>query len=516
MFTPEEKKQIENHGISMEAIDKQIQNFKTGFPWMKVLEPAIIEKGITQISKENLEKLGDFYEEKVAQLKVMKFTPASGAASRMFKELFDFLQQGQEIRDMATLKKEYPITADVVENMESMALYDDLASAFARDNKEITQLKADGNYTAIIEKILDPDGLNYGQLPKGLIQFHKYPNENRTAVEEHLTEGSLYAKNADGKVYLHLTVSPEHKEKFEEKLKSSLPDYEKKYGVSYDVSYSVQDPATDIIAVDMNNEPFRDNLGVVFRPGGHGALLKNLGNLDADIIFIKNIDNVTTDRLKRETVEYKKALAGFLLELKEQINAFLVQFDEEEPEENLLEESMHFLKNNIGIIPPSDIIRSSIEEKKKWCRSMLNRPIRVCGMVKNEGEPGGGPFWAKNPDSSISLQIVESSQIDLKNENLKVLVERSTHFNPVDIVCSIKDYKGKKFNLEDYRDDQTGFIATKSKDGKELKAQELPGLWNGAMSGWNTVFIEVPIATFNPVKTIADLLRPGHIANVNN
>lgn len=260
----------------------------------------------------------------------------------------------------------------------------------------------------------------------------------------------------------------------------------------------------------MDNTPFRDKNGnLLFRPGGHGALIENLNDVDADVVFVKNIDNVVPDSFKCSTVIWKKVLAGVLVTLQEKIFGYLNLIETGKYSHSQIEEMIHFLQNELCIRKP-DIKDLEDAELILYIKSKLLRPIRVCGMVKNVGEPGGGPFLAVNPDGTVSLQVLESSQIDMNDPQKKALFEKGTHFNPVDLVCAVKNHKGEKYNLPDYVDKNTGFISHKSKDGRELKALELPGLWNGAMSNWNTVFVEVPISTFNPVKTVNDLLRPEH------
>jgi len=347
-------------------------------------------------------------------------------------------------------------------------------------------------------------------LPKGLLKFHKYTEGARTAVEEHLVEGALYAKRSDGSVHIHLTVSPEHLHLFEQTINKVKAVYEQKYNVTYNISYSVQKKSTDTIAVDPDNKPFRlDNGTILFRPGGHGALIENLNDIQAGIIFIKNIDNVAPDRVKDVTIRYKKLLASVFIDFQEKIFGYLRDIDAGKNDENFIEELIHFIENELNTVNPQ-LDKSNVEKTLEYAKNKLNRPLRMCGMVSSEGDTGGGPFWAYNPDGTMSLQIVETAQINLEDPAQKDIFEKATHFNPNDLVCGVKDYKGNKFDLTKYVDQTAGFIAKKSKDGRDLKAQELPGLWNGSMSDWNTVFIEVPIQTFSPVKKVNDLLFDEH------
>lgn len=434
---------------------------------------------------------------------VVKFVPASGAASRMFKNLFEFLGADYDVPETKFEKTFF-------EQIEKFAFYNDLNAACEKAfEKNIPALMAEGDYKAVVAALLEAAGLNYGALPKGLLKFHRYEDGSRTPLEEHLVEGALYAANKNGKVNVHFTVSPEHRRLFENLVADKAAVYAKKYGVDYNVTFSEQKPCTDTIAADMNNQPFRDNGKLLFRPGGHGALIENLNDLDADIIFIKNIDNVVPDKLKGDTVLYKKLIAGVLVALQQKAFAYLELLDSGRYTHEQVLEILQFLQKKLFCKNPET---KNLEDAELvlYLKEKLNRPMRVCGMVKNVGEPGGGPFLAYNSDGTISLQILESSQIDMDDPEKKEMFEKGTHFNPVDLVCAVRDYKGHKFNLVNFVDKATGFISYKSKNGKDLKALELPGLWNGAMSDWNTVFVEVSLSTFNPVKTVNDLLREQH------
>jgi len=513
MYKPEDISQIEDRGISMEAFEQQISNFRTGFPFLQLTEPAGIYHGIIQLSENEIRKYISLFENKIEQgLSVLKFVPASGAASRMFQSLYTALEQLQNGTDISEVLKKDEI-ALFWDRIKSFAFYDDLMVLASEDHQQNENI----SLQKLLEYMLLENGLNYGNQPKGLLKFHQYPDEVRTPIEEHFIEGVHYAKNHKNVVNLHFTVSPEHQTAFEYKVAEIKPKYESRFGVWYQVSFSHQKKSTDTIAVNHENEPFRNNNeSLFFRPAGHGALLENLNDLDADLIFIKNVDNVAPDQLKAPTVTYKKALAGLLLSLQEQIFYYQKMLKDHHPaslESGFYAETANFLENVLNITPPNNQYYSEKEELYHYFWNKLNRPIRICGMVKNEGEPGGGPFFAVNPDASVSLQIVESTQIDWKNQKQSVIAKKASHFNPVDLVCAVKNHLGEKYNLLNYSDPKTGFISIKSKDGKELKVQELPGLWNGAMSDWNTLFVEVPIATFSPVKTINDLLRKEHQVN---
>lgn len=504
MITPQDKELLKSKGISEEQIAEQLACFKKGFPYLKLSAAASVEKGIlTPDTNEQKEYLDAWEGYRQTDKVVVKFVPASGAASRMFKNLFEFLGADYNVPQTSFEKMFF-------EKIEDFAFYDDLNMACRKTvGEDVPALLASGNYKAIVAALLEAAGLNYGALPKGLLKFHKYEDGNRTPLEEHLVEGALYAANKNGKVNVHFTVSPEHRTLFRTLVDAKAMAYAQKYGVDYNVTFSEQKPSTDTIAVDMENNPFRDVGKLLFRPGGHGALIENLNDLDADIIFIKNIDNVVPDRLKGDTVLYKKLIAGVLVTLQQRAFAYLRLLDSGRYTHEQILEVLQFLQKQLYCKNP-EIKDLEDAELVIYLKEKLNRPMRVCGMVKNVGEPGGGPFLAYNSDGTVSLQILESSQIDMDDPAKKEMFEKGTHFNPVDLVCAVRDYKGHKFNLVKYVDKATGFISYKSKNGKDLKALELPGLWNGAMSDWNTIFVEVPLSTFNPVKTVNDLLREQH------
>jgi len=494
-------------------VEKQVALFKQTFPFMKLVKAASVGHGITRLTSKQINEYNKVYAS-AQHIEVLKFVPASGAATRMFKALFEFDESFKQANfDSKTLTKDaYKHVREFFDRIHEFAFYDDLNTVLKKKGKTISEMLQRKEYHLILDALLNEKGLNYGNLPKGLLKFHKYNTHCRTAVEEHMAEGAGYAKNSNNLVKIHLTVSPEHQKGFETLIKKVVKDYETDFHARFNISFSIQKPATDTLAVDMNNEPFRESDGsLYFRPGGHGALLENLNDLTSDLLFIKNIDNVVPDHKKQDTIEYKKALAGMMLTLREKIFRYLNLLESgHKTDDKLIREVQTFLSEDLCIIlNPKLPVRS--ENTRQLLFSKLNRPIRICGMVKNEGEPGGGPFWAVNPDGSVSLQVVETSQIDHHDPEQEAILQSSSHFNPVDLICSTKDYKGKKFNLHAYRDPSTGFISKKFKNGKPIKALELPGLWNGSMSDWITVFVEVPGSTFNPVKTISDLLRPEHL-----
>jgi len=478
VFSDKDVKQIKNHGLTLDEVNIQIENFNTGFPFLDIVKPATAGDGIVQCSPIDCERYIDTYEKYALSHKIMKFVPASGAATRMFKDLFDFI----------STNRPNTVSRMTANNITSFAFWDDL-------KQYLPQNASDMN---IAECLVTESGLNYGNQPKGLIKFHKYPEYTRTPVEEHLDEGAQYAMSGRS-VDIHFTISPEYKGGFEALLSRVIPQYESKYGLKYNVSLSEQKSSTDTIALQMNKQPFRNpDDSLLFRPAGHGALIENLNEIDADLVFIKNIDNVSIESMRDDTIKYKKILAGLLIEVQKQMFEFITYIDS---------------KNNVDINRIHDFIVDNIGIKLKnklslgEYRDILNRPLRVCGMVRNTGAPGGGPFWVRDNNEITSLQIVESGQISQESRSI---VNMAEYFNPVDLVCGIKDFRGGKFDLTEYVDGKAGFISEKSKNGIALLAMERPGLWNGAMAKWNTIFVEVPADTFTPVKVVTDLLLPAH------
>ncbi|MDR2496565.1 MAG: DUF4301 family protein [Tannerellaceae bacterium] len=506
MLYENDLKLLASKGIREQQIEEQLSCFDKGFPFLEIIASASVEKGITVVPKEEQPVYMKAWEDYMLSRKlIVKFVPASGAASRMFKDLYAFM-------DADRTEPETPAERAFFNDIRRFAFFTDLNRAcLDAEGADVAALIRGKQFKTIVNILLGKRGLNYRQLPKGLLKFHAYPaREARTALEEHLAEGAMYAKNNAGEVNIHFTVSPEHEELFRLCVTKKATALADRLSVKYNVSFSCQKPSTDTVAADADNRLFRDKDGLpVFRPGGHGALIENLNDLDCDVVFIKNIDNVTPDGLRHATVVYKKILAGLLVSVQSRIFEYLRLIDSGKYTHKKVEEMIRFLHNQL-YIRRSDLKHLEDAELIIYIRSKLNRPLRVCGMVKNQGEPGGGPFIALNADGTVSPQILESSQIDLSRPDMKALFDSGTHFNPVDLVCALKDYRGRRFNLPDYVDRNAGFISVKSKDGRELKALELPGLWNGAMSNWNTVFVEVPIETFSPVKTVGDLLRSEH------
>ncbi len=509
-------KQIKERGMTLEKVLSQVETFKKGFQHMKLQRPCTVEDGIIVLSKKDLPRLEKTFSEAASSGRAMKFVPASGAASRMFKSLLSIKGRCKEMdgNKIGTADgkddPDYAFFLKFIKGLTKFAFYGDLESVMSSDGLDIEALMNKGEYRHILDYVLTSKGLNLANIPKGLIKFHSYPGSSRTAFEEHLVEAIEYAMDINKVARIHFTISPEHEGLVKDFFDEVRGKYEKS-GIRFELSFSIQEPSTDTIAVDMENRPFRDSEGrLVFRPGGHGALLKNLFDLKGDLVFIKNIDNVVPDRLKQETFLYKKALGGYLLGLQNKLFEYVHRLSAGEVDDQSVDEMFEFIKERFSVIPPEGMELCSKEEKIVFLTSRLNRPLRVCGMVKNVGETGGGPFWVEHKDHSVSIQLVESSQVDMESAAQRDIWESSTHFSPVDLVCGVRDFKGNPFDLMRFVDPDTGFISTKSKQGRELKALELPGLWNGAMAHWNTVFVQVPAITFNPTKIVLDLLREEH------
>jgi hypothetical protein len=516
MFSEHDIKQIESHGLTLDRVMLQIETFRKGLPFTILNRPGSIGDGILKINEYELERLAGIFTGASAERELIKFVRASGEASRMFRLPNSFCNDYDQI-DHKIVRAEaekgdidHESFLNFIENIKKIAFYEELRAIMKANGKDVEDHILKGQFKEILEYMLTPRGLNYGNLPKGLIKFHRYADHSRTPFEEHLVEAAAYVRDKSGIARVHFTVSEEHERRIGDHLENVRTRYENE-GVTLDIAFSIQRPSTDTVAVDLDNKPFRtEGNKLLFRAAGHGALLENLNDLRGDIIFIKNIDNVVPDKFKDEIYFYKKVLAGYLIELQKETFYYLGIIARNYLDQKMIKNMLLFLKEKLSIFVPDDFEKLSRDDMKKFIFSKLNRPIRVCGVVKNQGEPGGGPFWVQHGDGTLSLQIVESSQIDMENTEQKKIWESSTHFNPVDIVCGVRDYRGRQFDLRDFRDPTTAFISIKSSDGKHLKALELPGLWNGSMANWITVFIEVPIATFNPVKTLLDLLRKEH------
>ena len=507
-FSSEDLTQLKGRNISIAIVENQFERFRTGFPYLKIDSPASVGHGIMKLDHVREAECTDRWNRFLADGgDVLKFVPASGAASRMFKALFAFVNGSED------LPKPGSPVAELVEHISEIAFYEQLqATAMRLYGVDVESLVESGRIKDLISAIIMPDGMNYCALPNAILTFHRYADgSTRTSLEEQLAEGAQTAASKGGKVKLHFTVSADHRKLFEDKLKEAVPAMEKKFGVSYEISLSEQKASTDTIAVTPDNELFRDNNGrLVFRPGGHGALIENLNDLNSEVVFIKNIDNVVADSHRADTVRYKQVIGGLLMLVRDTVLDFIKELSVPGVAAARVDAAASFLSEVLytRYVGLEDL---PCEERRLVLLELLDRPLRVCGMVRNDGEPGGGPYNAYSSDGyTVAPQILESTQIDLSRAENVEMMAKATHFNPVDLVCCLTRHDGSHFNLPDYVDHETGFISEKSFDGRDLRALELPGLWNGAMSRWNTVFVEVPATTFNPVKTVNDLLRPSH------
>ncbi|MFI1772933.1 DUF4301 family protein [Thalassobellus citreus] len=515
MFTKKDIQQIENKGITQEQVNAQISRIKNGMSYSNLIEAATIGKGIASFNEDETKVLIELYNAKQNALSIVKFVPASGAATRMFKFLFQFYKNfdasNESIDDYAERQKDTLIKT-FISNLETFPFYNEVIAKVKASNSNFESLSKSEQYFEFVKTMLNVDGLNYSFLPKGLLPFHKYDNQVVTAFYEHLFESTLYA-SSNKSSNLHFTVSEQHHDYFNSELNKIKTDLGQKTNTAFNVSYSYQNQATETVALKNDGEVFRNEDGsILFRPAGHGALLENLNKLNNDIVFIKNIDNIVVVKTNIEVSEYKKLLAGVLVEIQEEAFKFLNQLDSDLVSENDMLKIAMFLTNKLNVSIDTEFDDFASEAKINYLKDKLNRPIRVCGMVKNEGEPGGGPFWVKDENGNISLQIVEFAQIDIDNNEQADIVKNATHFNPTDLVCGVKNYKGEKFNLLDFVDHEAAFITMKTQNGIDIKALELPGLWNGSMAYWNSIFVEVPLETFNPVKTVNDLLKDPHQA----
>ncbi len=512
-ITSKHIEQLKNKGITEDQVNQQLMLFKSGLPYVNLKSAASLGDGICEFSNEEKEASIKHYELRKESLDIMKFVPASGAATRMFRFLFQFLEkynvEEESINSYINRNKASELSLFLV-GLEKLPFYTSVLQMVKENTPDYNTLSNNQKMVLFIKMVLEKDKLNYSFFPKGVLPFHKYKDHVSTAFEEHLFESVLYA-SSNNVSNLHFTISKKHLAIFNEEFKRIQTIVEQKTNTKFNVTFSYQNESTDTIAVTLDNEPVIDENGdLSFRPSGHGALLSNLNALKADIIFIKNIDNVVVYKYEKEVAEHKKILAGVLLKTQEKAFEFLKSLENDNNTEADLVAIAQFLRSSLNVVISPEFEKYSLKYQIEYLKGKLNRPIRVCGMVKNEGEPGGGPFWVKGESGTISLQIVEAAQIDKSNKYQKGILKHATHFNPVDLVCGIKDYKGNVFNLEKFVDPQTAFITKKTIEGKEIKAMELPGLWNGSMANWNTIFVEVPLVTFNPVKTVTDLLKPAH------
>lgn len=508
IFSEEDQIRLSEKGIDPRKAMRQIETFKEGIPFIHLSRAAVTGDGIVRLTIEEQEGFRSHYNQNKGKIRTLKFTPASGAASRMFKALFTFINEFNPDQTSFEGYINRPDQKDVkvfYEGLERFPFYEEISSRISGDGMTEGQ-----KFMAFVSEMLTEKGMNYGFYPKGLLPFHRYANSTATPFAEHLKEGAAYAQSGNLS-YLHFTISPQHRELFRETERQVADPIRRETGCDFDITYSYQKEATDTLAVTPDNEPFRNDEGqLLFRPGGHGALLENLNEQDADLLFIKNIDNVVTENTLHEIATWKEILAGYLLKIQAKAFSFSRMLVDGTVDHDLLKRVESFLQAELNVCFPTAFPGYSLEEQIAVLQDKLDRPIRVCGMVRNAGDPGGGPFWITDAMGNESLQIVESAQVDLADEDQQQIFEKATHFNPVDLVCGVRDAFGQKFDLMNFVNSKQGFITAKTYEGRELKALELPGLWNGGMAYWNTVFIEVPAETFNPVKTVNDLLKPAH------
>ncbi len=502
-LTPADLDQISRLGQTPQQVIEQVEAFRAGFPHIELKRACLLGDGVLPLPDEAVPELAARFREHRLGGRAMKFVPASGAASRMFKPFFALykkIRAGQEIpRHLAEL----------MSDLDRFAFFGELKHKMRRRGMDLQSLLHRHRYRRVLEFLLGRKGLGYSRFPKGLILFHSGPGGSRTAFEEHLIESIGYIRDGDSVARLHFTVPPQFLGQVRshfEKAKTRFAHLETRF----EIGLSVQDTMTDTLAVDLDGRPFRHRGKLLFRPGGHGALLPNLNDVEGDIVFIKNVDNVVPDSAKPSLGLFKEALGGVLVVAQRRTHEVLRTLEREPISERLIQETTKFAEEELQIRFPPGFERWSLEERRPRLFNKLNRPLRVCGVVQNLGEPGGGPFWVSQADGSESLQIVEVHQIDHENHDQHMIWRSSEFFNPVDVVCAVRDYRGRPFNLMEYRDPNTAFVSHKTIGGRELRALELPGLWNGSMAHWTTLFVEVPVSTFNPVKTVEDLLRPGH------
>ncbi len=509
--------QIQSHGLTLEQVREQLRLFARPPRHLRLARAATVKDGIWRLAPGDFDGYLRRHAEAARLGRFCKFVPASGVATRMFEILhYYYHHEAEDLEALvhAELAQGSRRARDFLlfhECLSRFAFFGDLHGLTAAAGRNLQDLLAARRYREVLHCVLTEAGLHYQALPKALIKFHDYGGESRTALEEHLVEAAAYVKDQEGVCRLHLTILPRHRPAFQRLLAQVQPGLEKRFHCRFLVDFSYQHPGTDTLAVDAANRPFRDSRGrLVFRPGGHGALLENLNELQGDLVYIKNIDNVVPDRLKEPTILWKKILGGLLVDLQEQIHSHLRLLGEELHSRWHLEAAGEFARDGLGLEISPHLKDMPPDLARDYLIRTLNRPLRVCGVVPNQGEPGGAPFWVKEADGSLSLQIVEKDQVDLQDPEQRSIWENASHFNPVDLVCALRDDQGVPYDLTRYVDREAVFISRKSLEGKELKALELPGLWNGAMARWLTVFVEVPLITFNPVKTVFDLLRPEH------
>lgn len=488
-FDAADRRRLLERGVSVDEAKRQLGLLRRPLVYAELARACTLGDGVARIDEDQARELLEVHDEAAREGRFIKFVPASGAASRMFKELLQ--AKGSAVKTF-------------IDNLPRFAFHADLEACLP---------SGDGQHEAqtVIDALLSAEGLDYARSPKGVLKFHAYPEGSRTPMEEHLVEAAQYVKGARGHCRIHFTISPGHGERFSARLGEVQADYEHRLGVRYEVGFSEQKPSTDTLATDLDGRPFRDNeQQLVFRPGGHGALIENLNDLQGDLVYVKNIDNVQPDRLKEPGMTWKRVLGGLLVRTQRKVFEFVRALRKAEPPADVVEDATRFAREELNVAWDGKTLPATYQCLRAFLLERLTRPLRVCGVVPNTGEPGGGPFWVRQADGIVGPQIVETAQIDPGSEPQQAILASSTHFNPVDLVCAVRDLDGRPFDLHRFIDDQAVIVARKSDGGRELNALERPGLWNGAMAGWNTILVEVPLASFSPVKSVFDLLRPEH------
>jgi len=506
-WTASDLQQMEQRGISSEEIRRQLEIFRRPAPVTRLERPCELGDGIQQLSKEEEDKLLEEWSHLARDGRLAKFVPASGAATRMFRDMKSALQ---ELTEGSTESTDSGLMHRLASALPHFPFWERLQSVAGTGEPTLGLVPGREKVRQLLISLLEPSGLGLATLPKGLIEFHLYESGPRSAFEEQLVEGATHLAAAGGTCRYHFTVSAEHLAAFESSLASAAPRIERRTSMDLEVSFSTQSPSTDTLAVDLENRPFRLQSGeLLFRPAGHGSLIENLHQLDGDIVFIKNIDNIAPERQHEDSGRWKRLLAGKLGQLQRSLFALAGRL-EAACTEQLVEEALEFLRQEVGVQVSRESLDPSLLTRRKVVLDLLDRPLRVCGVVRNEGQPGGGPFWVHQRGRGLTCQVVEAAQVDRDDPAQDEVWSASTHFNPTDLVCGLRSRKGEPYELSRFIDPEMSFVTEKSHEGRPLRALERPGLWNGAMAGWNTVFVEVPLATFTPVKTVFDLLQPEH------
>lgn len=505
------------HGLGTDELERQLALLAAPPSSIELDRPCTVGDGVQQLDDTKESTLLAAQASAVASGRATYFVPSSGAASRMFKSLLAVRDRGPVDRATLAAKsddEEAKAALRFFDGARRFAFAENLARVLAERGLGLDECLEQGAVSPVLDALLEANGLAYPRMPKGLLPFHSYDgNENRTAFDEHLVESFAVAADEAGATRLHFTVSPDHREAFEHRARQSGDSLGGKLGARFDIGFSTQKPSTDTVAVNPDGTPFRGEDGeLLFRPGGHGSLIANLADLaeqGVDLLFVKNIDNVVHDDWRAPVVHWRRMLAGRLVVLQDRLFGALRALEEDADRAAAVEDARAVLATELGqSVPGADA--SDLDRAGAALHAALHRPTRVCAVLRAEGDPGGGPFWVRESDGSRSPQIVETAQIDPSAADQRAAQERATHFSPADMVLGVRDHRGRPFDLLRHVDPEAVFIAEKSSGGRPLRALEHPGLWNGGMSKWNTLFVEVPPEIFQPVKALTDLLAPAH------